>query len=690
MNTYAYDHNLPCLNTSCKSHGRPHPNCQCYGGRTDYAEGGQVEPYCSKDQAHKEDCMYYAGGMAPSIPFADGGNVDSPDFIPDENKPQDKEPDFISDKDFNQEPSQKDTSQYETTGQQALTAIEGGAQGFLGPIATGIEKGLNYAGVPGVSDEDISGRAEANPLIHGGAEAAGLGAGLLTGTGETGLITKGVSKIIPKGIGALAKLGSAALKGGIEAGLFQGGDEISNAMLGKGDPEAPVSSALAHMGAAALLGSATGGIFNSIGQAGTKGLQAIENSKMATKANNMILGLGIASRMKELGISGIDAEEYVNNMLGDSGIKPNDVKFGIKLFNKGADAAHSKITRGIADTLGTLAGGATGGIPGSIAGGVFTDQVIVPMVENIIDKGISKSNKYVMPAVLKAVSEGNTDGLFKSITYADKVTKGAAKIGNAIDGLFKVGGQQLINHEATDKDREKLHKFIEEGGVNQQIQNQLNSSNQQEEPQQYAKGGVVKHHIPKNPEVSQEPDHFATVFPEQSMLLSSAKSRVYNYLNSMRPQPPAGKLPYDKYTPNKEQQRSYDRALDIANEPLSIVNHIKNGSITPEHIKHMAQLYPELYKNLSKQITTRISENQLKDERPNYRIRQGLSLFLANPMESSFTPANIQAAQNVFVMKKQAAQQQGKTKRGTSTLGKDNKTYKTADQAAESDRSSRD
>jgi hypothetical protein len=52
---------LPCLNPNCKSHGKPHPNCRCYG----MAEGGKVSSYCSTKKPHKPDCMYYSGGSAP-------------------------------------------------------------------------------------------------------------------------------------------------------------------------------------------------------------------------------------------------------------------------------------------------------------------------------------------------------------------------------------------------------------------------------------------------------------------------------------------------------------------------------------------------------------------------------------------------------------------------------------------------
>lgn len=49
----------PCSNPSCKSHGRPHPNCRC---PQPMAEGGELKPYCSSDQKHLKGCEYYADG----------------------------------------------------------------------------------------------------------------------------------------------------------------------------------------------------------------------------------------------------------------------------------------------------------------------------------------------------------------------------------------------------------------------------------------------------------------------------------------------------------------------------------------------------------------------------------------------------------------------------------------------------
>ncbi len=57
MTTYgAYDAGLKCENPACKSYGKPHPNCRCHPG---YAEGGQVEHFCSSERMHDKKCQHY-------------------------------------------------------------------------------------------------------------------------------------------------------------------------------------------------------------------------------------------------------------------------------------------------------------------------------------------------------------------------------------------------------------------------------------------------------------------------------------------------------------------------------------------------------------------------------------------------------------------------------------------------------
>ena len=196
--------------------------------------------------------------------YADGGEVSSPpEFISDDQakqfNPQPVQvqgtPEFIPDHLFK---SDEDRLQekYGTPTEMAKTAVEGAAQGLAGPLAPLAERAL------GIDPEEIRARAEANPLTHYGSELAGLAGGLLTGSGEAALAAKG-GGLAAKALGladeagAVAKVGSAALKGAIENMTIQSGDELSKMVLL--DPAQTSETALTDIGLAGVLGSVIAG-----------------------------------------------------------------------------------------------------------------------------------------------------------------------------------------------------------------------------------------------------------------------------------------------------------------------------------------------------------------------------------------------------------------------------------------------
>lgn len=561
---------------------------------------------------------------------------------------EDAAPDFDS--------LQDDQEKYGTGEQQLKTAAEGVAQGVAGPLATYAETHLL-----GVKPEDIVGRQEANPYIHGISEAAGVGGSLLTGVGEAGLAAKAASRLTPVAASVMGKVGAAALKAGITTALTQGGDELSRHMLGQGDPEHPVSSALAHIGAAGLLGSVTGGLFNIAGQGGSKALQALENNKMGDKAQSFLRGMGVASSQATP-----DLEEAVKTMDGHSEAA---YQAGKKFFNVGLQSGVQKavdqaLEIGGAGAIGEKFGGAAG-----VAAYAAIHQALGPYIEKIVGKTLTPAIRAVAsPVIGKALTLGETKGLFNLLNYANSAVKGSKAIQKGIDGLFSstlAGGQQAVDAYASDRDREKIKEFVENGGVNQQVQNQLQESTPQ--PSNFAKGGMV----PEDAEL-EEPDHFGAVLPEQNQLLNTAKGRIYNYLNGVRPQKPMG-LPFDTSPAQPEQQRKYEKAVEIAAAPLSILNHVKQGSLTPEHLQHFVGMFPEMHRHLSKKISEKMAEEQLEGRRPSYRVRQSLSMFLGAPVDSTFTPQSLQLIQSVSQSPQQQPPQQGPAPKSRGKSGSSSK-----------------
>lgn len=155
---------------------------------------------------------------------------------------------------------------YGGTGQQAIAAIEGAAQGIAGPLATGAELAL------GVPKEDILGREEANPGTNMLGQGAGLVGGSLIGTTETRALTTLPSiaekiavagtKLLPEATTTFAKIGSAATKAAIENMVIQGSNETSKMILQ--DPKQSVETAIVDVGLAGLIGGAAGGAIGSV------------------------------------------------------------------------------------------------------------------------------------------------------------------------------------------------------------------------------------------------------------------------------------------------------------------------------------------------------------------------------------------------------------------------------------------
>jgi hypothetical protein len=252
--------------------------------------------------------------------------------------------------------------------------------------------------------------------------------------------------------------------------------------------------------------------------------------------------------------------------------------------------------------------------------------------------------------------------------YSSRVKKGQKAIEQGVGSLF----DPSIKHEVepvSEKESQSIKDYVDNGGAFQEAQDFHNQS-----AQMLAKGG----------QVGRVEDPLSSLLPEHNLALNGAKSRVSGYLNSVKPQEPP-KLAFDAKSSQKPLHKEYDRAVTLAARPLSILKQIKDGSLTPTHLKHFASLYPELHDHLGKQMTGEITKAQLAGKRPSYRTRQGLSLFLGTPLDSSFTPANIMASQATFHQQTSSPQPPAptKNKKGTATLTKASEQYETSSQAAE-------
>jgi len=568
---------------------------------------------------------------------------------------------------FDEMPAGQD---YGSGKQQAIAGLEGAAQGLAGPVAPFIETHLM-----GVKPEDIAGRQAANPGTHGLAEAGAFAGSMMTGVGEAGLIAKAIPEFTQ-----LGKLGSLALKGGLESIAMQSGDEATRKLIQPPDPNDSTAQMLARVGYAGLLGAITGGAFGILETEATKGLKYVKDQEWAKKGQSWLSGYGAAHAGKdteamgqfiEAGLENLDKKAFQRGIKDRQDIVKNTTK---QIIDKSTDVA-----------LG-VSGYALDGLSG--AGTVYKlgQKYAEKIAEAILDKPVTwATKKAIAPFLNKVLTSNAAKAVPAAINYATHSQKGAQKIAMVLNSIFKAGGQQALETSVNQLDRERISDAIDNNHLDTQLQNQKQDN---VNPQGFAEGGKVL-----APEVSQE-DHFATNFPQENMILQTARGRIYRHLKAAKPAKAINALAFDRNEPSDNQHRVYNQALDLAASPLSVLKHVKDGTLTKNHMEHMQAMWPELTTHLSKEMTKRITEAQLKGETPEYKVRKSLSLFLGTPLDSTMTPSGIMAAQATYIPKigpPQAGGPPNSKKKGSPSKmnSKMPNMYKTPNEAAESDRSDR-
>jgi hypothetical protein len=99
-------------------------------------------------------------------------------------------------------------------------------------------------------------------------------------------------------------------------------------------------------------------------------------------------------------------------------------------------------------------------------------------------------------------------------------------------------------------------------------------------------------------------------------------------------------------------------------------------------VSTLKTLYPEHYEKMAAQVMTSMMEHVHDDGNIPYRLRQGLSMFLGQPLDTTLQPQSIMAVQSVFGQSGPPQPQQGAKPKGSAAkLGKMATNLQTNDQA---------
>lgn len=270
-------------------------------------------------------------------------------------------------------------------------------------------------------------------------------------------------------------------------------------------------------------------------------------------------------------------------------------------------------------------------------------------------KKVPEAYKLAMLRFISSDQPIKSEGFKAAVDMIHSAVRAQVALQKASQSIFIPGVAVLASNQIPDKkDNDKLDKMITE---------------YQDAPDkmfQLTKGDV---------------GHY---FPEHQTGLAETATQQIQYLQALKPKPfRAG--PLDKpIEPSDAEMARYNRALSIANQPMIVLEHVKKGTVQLTDLQDLKAMYPALYDKMAGMISNDMINRHADEEPIPYDTRMGISLFLAQPIDSSMTPSSIMSAQPKTAAP--PARDPGAvkpTQNGMNKLGKSNKMHMTPNQSSE-------
>lgn len=267
-------------------------------------------------------------------------------------------------------------------------------------------------------------------------------------------------------------------------------------------------------------------------------------------------------------------------------------KLGSWIYNKGlASLAGHAAAEGTGATIGSIVGHPT-------IGALIGERLFAPTFTSIAKPLMENAS--------------HSEGFRSAIDFTVNALKGQKILSKSAENLFRASGEIIPKELIPDSDsRDKLEKSLEYASNPQNLMNV---------------GGSLGHYMP---------DH-------QTALAAHAQNAV-NYYQGIKPVT-VQKAPLDKpLEPGGRTDSSWKRALDIGQQPLMILPHIKNGTLQPVDMQAFQALWPGVNSSLKAKLSDELLKAKSDGIAIPYKMRQGLSTFFGYPVDSTMSQASMQA-----------------------------------------------
>lgn len=221
----------------------------------------------------------------------------------------------------------------------------------------------------------------------------------------------------------------------------------------------------------------------------------------------------------------------------------------------------------------------------------------------------------IFSALAKPLAENavDTSAAKSAVDYIGNAIKGQKVLSDSVSNVFSKGTEVLTKDLIPDQEsRNKLDKslsYFNEPGNATKV------------------AGSLGHYL-----------------PQHATAAAVVASNGANYLNTLKPTQ-AVTSPLDNPPPiDRAAQAKYNRALDMAQQPLLALQHAKNGTLLPEDVQTLRTIYPALHDAMITKITNALIDHKSQGGTIPYKQKVSLNMLIGgNPIDGTMTPNAMQA-----------------------------------------------
>lgn len=134
------------------------------------------------------------------------------------------------------------------------------------------------------------------------------------------------------------------------------------------------------------------------------------------------------------------------------------------------------------------------------------------------------------------------------------------------------------------------------------------------------------------------------VAPNMAPHIHSTAMRAIQFLGSRMPGTGNELIQDEKEAPSQAEKEKWLELHHVINDPASVLEHVKNNTLTGHHVEALQTVYPDLHQEMVAKIAEHLGNLKQKGQEVPYQKRLSLSLLTGQPLDSTMTPESMQAA----------------------------------------------